>query len=192
MHDIPIAGHLCAEKTLVKIRQSFFWSGMKDDIQNYCKQCHQCASRKPTKPNRTPLGSSFVSEPLEKCSIYIFGPLPKTTSGNSYVLVICDCFTRWTEAIALPNQEAETVAKAFVDNYLSRFGVPLIVHSDQGSNFTSKLCSDMCNLLRIHHTKSTPLHPQSNGSVERFNRTLAAMLTMFCAENQRTWDQYLQ
>ena len=59
LHDIPTGGHLGAEKTLEKIRQSFYWSGMKEDIQNYCKRCDQCASRKPTKPTKSPLGSSL-------------------------------------------------------------------------------------------------------------------------------------
>jgi hypothetical protein len=191
LHDIPTAAHLGAEKTLEKVRQTFYWSGMKDDIQSYCLHCSQCTARKTVKPARSPLGSSAASEPLERCAIDIFGPLPKTKDGNSYVLVICDCFTRWTEAIPLPNQEAGTIAKAFVDHYVSRFGVPMVIHSDQGRNFTSKLFSDMCDLLQIHHTKSTPLHPQSNGLVERFNRTLATMLTMYCAENQSSWDKYL-
>ncbi|WAR10472.1 POL-like protein [Mya arenaria] len=68
---------------------------------------------------------------------------------------------------------------------LIRFGVPLQVHSDLGTNFTSKLFSDMFELLQIHHTQSISQHPQSNGNVERYNRTLAVMLTMYCDKNQR-------
>ena len=132
-----------------------------------------------------------VNAPMERVAVDIFGPLPLTKANNKYVLVVTDLFTKWTEAIALPNQEADTVSKAFVDNFVSRFGVPLQLHSDRGSNFTSKLFSDMCDLLQIDHTMSTPQHPQSNGSVERFNRTLASILTMYCDKNQRNWDLYL-
>ena len=190
-HDIPSSAHLGADKMLDKIRQSFYWPGMKADIESYCKQCHSCGSRKPAKPSKSPLGSLTFSEPLERCAIDVLGPLPRTDAGNRFILVISDCFTRWTEAIPLPNQEAETVAKAFVNEYVSRFGVPMQIHSDRGTNFTSKLFEDMCALLQIHHTKSTAFHPQSNGLVERFNRTLAAMLTMYCSSKQSTWDQFL-
>ena len=164
---------------------------MKTDIEQYCQKCHLCASRKPHKPTRSPLGSNHVSAPLERVAIDICGPFPLSNSGNKYILVICDCFTRWTEAIPIPNQEADTIVKAFVDVYVSRFGVPLQIHSDQGRNFTSKLFAEMCQLLQIHHTQSTAFHPQSNGIVERFNRTLSAMLAMYCSEKQRTWDQFL-
>lgn len=190
-HDIPSSAHLGADKTLDKVRQSFYWPAMKKDIERYCTTCDACSSRKRPKPVKAPLGEVKVYEALERCAIDIYGPLPITTSNNKYILVICDCFTRWTEAIALPNQEAETVTKAFVDEYVSRFGVPLQIHSDLGSNFTSKLFSDMCDLLQLHHTRSTPQHPQANGIVERFNRTLGAMLTMYCEENQRNWDEFL-
>lgn len=190
-HDIPSSAHLGADKMLERIRQSFYWPGMKCDIEKYCKQCHNCASRKPSKPSKSPLGTLSVTQPLERCAVDVLGPLPRTASANRFVLVISDCFTRWTEAVPLPNQESETIARAFVNEYVSRFGVPLQIHSDRGSNFTSKLFEDMCNLLEVHHTKSTPLHPQSNGLVERFNRTLATMLTMYCSSNQSSWDKYL-
>jgi hypothetical protein len=142
-HDIPSSAHLGSDKMLERIRQTFYWPGMTSDIEKYCRQCHNCAARKPPKPSKSPLGSITFSQPLERVAVDILGPLPKTAANNRYILVISDCFTRWTEAIALPNQEAETVAKAFVNNYVSRFGAPLQLHSDQGTNFTSKLFEDM-------------------------------------------------
>ena len=191
-HDIPSAGHLGAEKMLNKVRQTFYWPGMKADVEKYCTTCDACASRKPSKPPKAPLGEAKVYGPMERIAVDIYGPLPRTDSNNAFILVICDCFTKWTEAIALPNQEAITVTKAFVDHFVSRFGVPLTIHSDLGSNFTSKLFSDMCDLLQIHPTKSTAQHPQANGVVERFNRTLGSMLSMYCNKNQRNWDEFLQ
>ena len=190
-HDIPSGAHLGVEKTLGKIRQSFYWPSMREDTERYCSQCPHCISRKSSKPPKSPLGQNHTTAPLERCAVDIFGPLPRSSSGNAYVLVVCDCFTMWTEAIAIPNQEAKTIAKAFVDHYVSRFGVPLSIHSDQGTCFTSALFKNMCDLLGMKHTLSTLLHPQSNDMVERFNRTLATMLTMYCSANQRSWDQFL-
>lgn len=191
MHDIPSSGHLGTDKMLAKIQQSFYWPAMKRDVESYCSKCHQCAGRKPAKPHKSPMGSIPTLAAFERCAVDIFGPLPRSRSGNAFVLVICDCFTRYTEAIALPNQLSETIVKAFVNEYVSRFGVPMQIHSDRGSNFVSKLFEDMCKLLHMDHTRSTAMHPQSNGTVERFNRTLGVMLSMYCDSNQRTWDEHL-
>jgi hypothetical protein len=191
-HDVPSAGHLCAEKTLQKIKQDYYWPGMKQDTQEYCKSCDQCASRKPSRQrNRAPLNQYLSGEPMERVAIDILGPLPVTTNGNKYILVIVDHFTKWTESVALPNQTAETVAKAFVDEFVCRFGTPLQLHSDQGSNFESEVFAGMCSLLHIDKTRTTSMRPQANGCVERFNRTLESMLTMYCQHAQHKWDEYL-
>ena len=83
--------------------------------------------------------------------------------------------------------EACTVAKILVDEVLCRFGI----HSDQGRQFESNLFREMCKLLGIEKTRTTPYHPQSDGMVERFNRTLATMLTAYVSTNQRDWDDQL-
>ena len=122
----------------------------------------------------------------------MLGPLPLTHQNNKYILVISDVFTKWTEAIPLPDQEALTVTKAFVDTFVSRFDTPLQVHSDQGRTFEVKLFQDMCTYLQIEKTRTTSLRPQANGSVERFNKTLINMLSMYCQKEQNQWDVYLQ
>jgi len=119
MHDIPSSAHLGTDKTLEKIRQTFYWPGMTTDVEKYCSQCHSCGARKPSKPKKSPLGSRPVVAPLERVALDILGPLPRSESGNKFVLVACDLFTHWTEAIAIPDQLAETVAKAFVNDYIS-------------------------------------------------------------------------
>ena len=87
------------------------------------------------------------------------------------------------EVYLLPNKEAVTVAEALVKKFVCQFGVPLIIHSDQGRNFESLVFSDMCRLLGIHKTRTTPLHPQSDGMVERFNRTVEDQLSKFVDDN---------
>lgn len=115
-------GHLGVEKTLEKIKESFYWPAMKDYIQDYCRQCDRCFSRKPNRQkNKAPLGSYLVGDPMERIAIDILGPLPLTKSGNRFILVITDTFTKWTEAIAIPNQDSQTVTKVFVENFVCRF-----------------------------------------------------------------------
>jgi transposase InsO family protein len=102
-----------------------------------------------------------------------------------------DYFSKWPEVYALPNQEATTVADVLVEQWVSRFGVPMELHSDQGRNFESHVFREVCKLLGIHKTRTTPLHPQSDGMVERFNRTLEQYLTKVVSERQDDWDRHI-
>ena len=97
------------------------------------------------------------------------------------------------QSYAMPNQEAVTVAKVILCEFISRFGVPRQLHTNQGRNFRSKLFQEMCNILEIDKTRAMPLRPQSDrdGMVERFNRTLEAMLSKFVDEKQKDWGLYL-
>ncbi|KAG5885997.1 hypothetical protein JTB14_025391 [Gonioctena quinquepunctata] len=102
-----------------------------------------------------------------------------------------DYFSKWAEAYALPNQEAITVADVLVKEWICRFGIPMELHSDQGRNFESNLFQEICLLLNIRKTRSTALHPQSDGMVERMNRTINRHLSKVVSDHQRDWDQYL-
>ncbi|GFV88695.1 retrovirus-related Pol polyprotein from transposon 412 [Trichonephila clavipes] len=96
---------------------------------------------------------------------------------------------KWPEVYPIPDQEAPTVAEAVVQHWISRYGVPLQLHSDQGRNFVSAVLKGVCELLGIDKTKTTPLHPQSDGMVERFNRTILNNLSLMVSKNQQDWDQ---
>ena len=124
---------------------------------------------------------------MERIAVDVLGPLPITEAGNKYLLVIMDYFSKWPEVHPMPNHEASTVAEILVKEVVSRFGVPVTIHSDQGRNFESSLIAEMCLLLGAEKTRTTPLHPESDGMVERFNRTLEAQLSMFVDKNHHNW-----
>ena len=88
-------------------------------------------------------------------------PLPETDEGSKYVLVAVDCYTRWMEVYGIPNQEATTVARRLVDETFCRFSPPEQLHSDQGRQFESELVKEMCNLLGVRKTRTTPYHPHA-------------------------------
>jgi hypothetical protein len=191
-HNAIMGGHLGMSKTLQKIKARFYWYGVTMSVKCHIQTCRICsANSKPRKKYRAPLGSYHVGNVMDRLGIDIMGPLPMSQKGCKYILVIGDYASRWIEAYALPDQQAETVARKLVHDFISRFGVPLQIHSDQGRNFESSLFAEVCNLLQITKTRSTPYHPCSNGLVERHNLTLARMIRSFLDNNQENWDEYL-
>ena len=192
LHNSPTGGHLGVNKLLHKVQQRYYWVGLADDVRSWVRKCNTCAQTKnPPKKPLAPLQQYAVGAPLERVAMDIMGPLPKTDRGNVYILVIGDYFTKWVEAFALPNQEAETVAKIFVEEFVCRFGVPKELHTDQGSNFESNLMKEVCKLLGVKKTRTCPYHPKGDGFVERFNRTLITMVTSALEpeRHQRDWDE---
>ena len=191
-HDVRASGHLGVKKTLGRVRQRFYWPGLQSDVRTYITGCQACLKRKAPIPGRkAPMQVCESGYPMERIALDILGELPQTENGNRYIVVIADYYTKWTESFPMPNMEARTVVKILVEAVITRFGVPRIIHSDQGKQFESELFSQMCRLLHIEKTRTTPYHPQSDGMVERFNKTLACMLSMYVDENQRNWDEQL-
>lgn len=192
LHSSPTGGHFGVMKTLQKVRERFYWSKARDDVEKWCRSCDACAARKgPKRRSRGKLRRYNVGAPFERIAFDILGPLPRSADGNRYLLVVMDYFTKWPEAYPIPDQEAPTVAEVMVQRWISRFGVPLQIHSDQGRNFTSAVINGLCELLGIDKTQTTPLHPQSDGMVERFNRTILNNLSLMVSRNQQDWDQKL-
>ena len=93
--------------------------------------------------------------------------------------------------VLLSDKTAISVADAFFSNIVCRFGMPSVIHSDQGWEFENKVMHELCILGGSHKTKATPYHPESDGLVERFNRTLLMMLAMFAGEHKEDWDDLL-
>jgi len=118
----------------------------------------------------------------------ILGPLPTTSSGNRYLLVIVDCFSKWVKTFPLKKIRAKTVAEVFLNQVVFRHGVPLKVHTDQGRNFESKVFAELMEILGISKTRTTALHPQSDGQVERQHPTITNYLAKYISSNQKDWD----
>lgn len=192
VHSSRTAAHLGIQKTYEKAKSRFYWKNMKDSIMDLCKKCDKCESRKtPPHRNRGTLQSYLVGAPMERISTDILGPLPITSRRNKYILLVGDHFSKWIEGYSLPNQEALTVAKKIVNEFICRYGTFRQLHSDQGTNFESNLIKEICKLLDIQKTRTTPYHPQSDGMIERHNRTLLSSLSMMVKKNQKDWDEQL-
>ena len=193
LHEGVAGGHLGQEKTFNRVKERFYWPGYYDDTRRWCQTCASCATRKqPPTARRAPLGTITASQPAEIMAMDILGPFPESERGNSYILVVADLFTRWMEAFSIPNQEASTVANVLVDEVFMRYAIPKQLNSDQGPQFESQLLSEVCKLLGIQKSRTTPYHPQCDGMVERFNRTLLSMLATHCKENPWNWEEHIR
>jgi hypothetical protein len=159
-HDSHTLGHLWISKTLAKIRQNYYWPGLQKDVNQYISSCEKCNMRKNLIPKqRAPMqivGSGIL---MKKIATDILCELPETDRGNHHILVVSDYFTKWKEALALQNMESETIVCEIMDQVITRFGVPSIIHSDKGHQYESKVFSEMCQLLGITKTWTTSYHP---------------------------------
>ena len=125
-------------KTFDRVRERLYWPGMKKkDVHEWVSSWEVCCQKNsPHQKHTLSLTTWKPSHPYWQLALDIMGPLLES-SGNKYILLFGDQFTKWYEAIPMSNQEASTVAKAFLNVWFSRFGCPANLHSDRGSNFMS-------------------------------------------------------
>lgn len=191
-HEGVMGGHLGVEKCLSKVRERFWWYGLEGEVRRWCYSCLVCAKLKSkNRKRRGPLGTVKPGYKLERVAIDILGGLPTSNAGNKVIMVVTDCFTKWVTAYAMPDHTAKTVADHLVRDFMCNFGVPEVIHTDRGADFESKLMKEVCDVLGIKKTRTTPYHPQSDGLVERYNRTLIEMLKPYVSKNHRDWDDCL-
>ncbi|KAA3672721.1 uncharacterized protein DEA37_0013979 [Paragonimus westermani] len=186
-------GHAGQRTTEVAVRQHFWWPKLHDDVVRNCANCNICAQTdSPTVAPKVLFQTVATVGPNHRVGVDVIGPVPRSRMGNKYILVIVGYFTIWCEAFPMPIQEAPIITSLFVNEWVARFGKPIELHSEQGAAFESRLLEEVCRTLRIHETRTTPYHPQSNGLVERTNRTVMTILRAFIEQHQSNrWDEIL-
>lgn len=181
--------HPSAKATSKNIAKKYFWPTLNSDIGAWARVCEECQRNKVSRHTKPPTAQITIP-PGRFMHIHLdlVGPLPSSQS-NKYILTIIDRFSRWTEAIPLPDMTADTVAKAFVTNYVSRFGVPLEMSTDQGTQFESRLISGLNSLLGTSRIRTAAYNPQANGLIERFHRQLKSAIR--CVGSMSNWSELL-
>jgi len=181
------------KKTFEKAKLSpFYWQDMKKTVRRYVDQCDICGERKnPLYKKRHCMKSYVVGAPFERVASDIAGPFPVSEKKNRYILIVGDYFSKLTESYAIPDIKAETVANTIFRAWIKRYGCPREIHSDQGKQYESALFKELCKMLEINKTRTTPLHPRSDGMIERMNRSVNDMLSKYIKSNQKDWDDYL-
>jgi len=118
----------------------------------------------------------YAGQPWQIVAVDLVGPMPLSARGNTWILVLMDHFTRWADALAIPDATAPTVARALDQNVFCYLGLPKQIHTDQSAHFQSQLMGDLCWIWKVNQRRTTPYHPQGNGVVERNNRMLGDAL----------------
>ncbi len=165
---------------------------MSVDLVEWLRACGKCQKFKPGPGiGRHPLHQEIAGAPLDRVAIDIMGKWPTSSSGNEYVLVLQDYFSKWVEIWPLPRHNAKTVASTLVTHFFSKYGSPRKLHSDQGREFESVLFKELCTLWGIQKTRTCPYTPSSDGMVERVNRSIQQMLKPHIESRVQDWDQWL-
>lgn len=190
-HDDPFAGHLGVNKTYDRILRCFFWPGLKRDVKQYCKTCHVCqvcGKSNESVPSYLLYPIPVMGEPFERVIVDCVGPLPRTKAGNKFLLTIMCATTPFSEAVPLRGITTAAILKVLL-KFFSVFGLPKVVQTDQGTNFMSRIFSQVMKQLGVSHHYASACHPESQGALEPFHATLKSMLHAYCFETGRDWDE---
>jgi hypothetical protein len=165
---------------------------MSKDVENLVQKSTSCATTKGGRTPVAPLGElPETTGPMELASLDLCGPYPVTQKGHRYLLTYIDHFTRYPEAIPIPNQEAETVARALVTQVFTRHGCPQVLSSDRGTNFMSALFQEMCKLFQVRRISSIAFNHKMQGKVERFHAGLKQTMSHYVNKHGTDWNNYV-
>ncbi|MCO5579491.1 hypothetical protein L7F22_033346 [Adiantum nelumboides] len=166
LHEEACGGHFAQELTAKKILLSgYVWPSLHIDVQHWCKSFHNYQVNGNKHLLHGPRQLLLANGPFEKWGIDAMGPLPRTKNGKLYILVVID--------------------------YMTRFGTPLEIVSDNGPGFRKGLLTEVCEELHILHRHSTPYYPQSNGLVEKANGIIAGIIRNMVKNKTKLWDNFL-
>ena len=185
--------HSGAGRTLSRLQLAWYWPGMTTEVRQVIRTCEVCqAAKNGGKQSTGSRQRLFAGRPWQKVAVDLVGPMPETSRGHKWILVLTDHFTRWQDALPLVDATAPVVASTLDKRVFCYLGLPEQLHTDQGAQFESQLIAELCQLWKVTKTRTTPYHPQANGVVERNNRLLGDSLrAMLLDRGQEDWDLVL-
>ena len=188
-HDLN--GHCGMDKCYEAIRRKYFMPRLYQSVVVHVGKCVTCQMRSNEKTSAPVQEMDIPPFPFAKVSMDISGPYPRSISGNQYILSFVDWYSSWPESFPLPDKTAASVTQVLIDSIFPRFGCPLELVTDNGSENVNQAMKTVCQQLGIRHIVTSFYRPQANSKVERFHRTLHDILSKKVKEDPRTWDFYL-
>ena len=190
-HGGQMAGHFSGEKLYKLLRRHWWWPRMYTDVVEHCRSCPECAIVNSSgQVNMPPLHPIPVQRVFQIVGVDVMD-LPITEAGNKHVVVFQDFLSKYPLVYPVPDQKSIRIARLLVEEVVPLFGVPEALLSDRGTNLLSHLMKDVCEMLGVKKLNTTAYHPQCDGMVERFNRTLKTALRKHAARFGNQWDRYL-
>jgi len=189
LHKDPTAGYLDYNTTYQKAKTRFFWPKMRENIQQYIKDCWECNLRRP-KRSTSQLHPISSNDMFERWGIDVVGPLLATEHGNKYIVVAVDYFSRWPETRSLKSANAANIADFIYEEIICRHGAPKVIQSDRGTHFVNEIIKLLTERFKVKHALLSPYYPQSNGLVERFNRSLCEGIAKL-GNTVHDWDKFV-
>jgi transposase InsO family protein len=182
-HTHAFALHQGSERMWKQCRERYYWPKMRRDIDDFVKRCHTCQLVRDGRDKKAGVYLQFPAyEPWEIVHMDLVGPLPTTASGNRYLLTCMDRFSHYVCVTPLPDMEAHTVAIAFLDNWIYRFGVPEKVLTDNGKQFVSRVAELVSKVFGYKRVFTTAWHPETNGQLERWHLYFKRRIVAFATE----------
>jgi len=179
-HSFHSLSHPGWKATCRLIGSRYFWPSLKTDIKNLCSTCGPCQSSKVCRHVKKPFGDlPCPTKRFSNVHLDIVGPLETSNSEfqmPKYLLTMIDSHTRWLEAIPIREITADVICKCFLFNWVARYGPPLYIITDKGSQFCSELINNLSRFLGVHQIRTSSYNPKANGLVERCHRSLKASL----------------
>lgn len=189
-HYRPMGGHFAFANTLNRITQKYFWPTINKDIHNMIKGCDRCQLHGPKYINEKAYSIPVTVKPFSQIGIDIKHVIP-SQAGHRYIIVAIDYLTKYVEVRALRNQTAAEIISFIYEEIITRHGCVKYIITDNGRPMVAEQMKLVCKNFGIKHKTISPYHSQSNGLVERFNRTLDSCLKKRSEEEKKNWNEYL-
>jgi transposase InsO family protein len=166
---------------------------MIEDVKIFIRECSECQFTKnlKVKPGMMIPIQSKISKPFEMIGMDIAGPLPVTSKGNRFFLLIIDYFTGWTECIALSCIDSKTIMSAVLEQWIYKYGIPNAIITDNGSSFMSRLSKSIYEKLNIIKKTTSIYHPQSDGKAEKSIGIIKTIIKKNLINKTEEWDTLL-
>ena len=190
-HGGPMSGHFSGPRLYSSLARTWWWDGMYADTMEHCRGCPQCAIVTGGSQQHRPLLRPIPVQRVFQIIGLDIMDLPRTNQGNQHVIVFQDFLSKWPLVFPTPDQKAVRIVKLLVEEVVPIFGVPEALLTDRGTNLLAHLMLDVCRLLGTKKLNMTAYHPQCDGMVERFNRTLKTMIRKHASVYGSQWDTYL-
>ena len=187
-HNSFNRGHFGSEKYLLDMRSRYFWPSMKKDIVEFHKQCIPCQFNDKY-PVKFQIGNIIKpTYPMSVIYLDLVVGLPRSTSGNYCMLLIYDGYSRFAQAVPLASEKAEYVARKFIGSFISAFGPPAAIHSDNARNLDGSIMRHLCLMLGCAKSSSPSHNPQSNPCETICGAIVQLIRKALTGSDQRYWD----